>query len=120
MYQWCAFCPFPFFHVSVFHRRQLGLLGANATGATEVLPPGGGGGDGDGDGGDGGGGGGGGHSGPHAFRFVVAAADPGVPGLAWLDTEGRARGTVFMRYVLPEGPMPAPACRVVDVGALEL
>jgi hypothetical protein len=51
---------------------------------------------------------------------VVAAADPGVPGLAWLDTEGRARGTVFMRYVLPEGPMPAPACRVVDVGALEL
>jgi hypothetical protein len=34
--------------VPVFHRRQLGLLGANAAAATEVLSPGGGGGGGGG------------------------------------------------------------------------
>ncbi len=35
-----------------------------------------------------------------SFRIVIAHRDPGVPN--WLDTEGRAFGMVFWRFLLPE------------------
>ncbi len=47
-----------------------------------------------------------------SFRMVVAHRDPGVAN--WLDTEGRAFGLVFWRYLLPDGPIETPVARVVD------
>jgi hypothetical protein len=34
-----------------------------------------------------------------SFEIVVAHSDPGVPN--WLDTEGRATGTMYWRYIFP-------------------
>lgn len=49
------------------------------------------------------------------FTVVVAHRDPGVPN--WLDTEGRAFGLVFWRYLLPEGPIDRPEVEVVQLPA---
>jgi hypothetical protein len=49
-----------------------------------------------------------------SFRIVIAHRDPGVPN--WLDTEGRAFGLVFWRFMLPEGPIETPAAVVMPVG----
>ena len=46
-----------------------------------------------------------------SFRVVIAHKDPGVPN--WLDSEGRAFGLVFWRYMLPEGEIETPQARVV-------
>ena len=46
-----------------------------------------------------------------SFRVVIAHKDPGVPN--WLDSEGRAFGLVFWRYMLPEAEIETPSARVV-------
>jgi hypothetical protein len=52
-----------------------------------------------------------------SVRMVVAAADPRLPGVTWLDTEGHREGTMTLRWLLAEtNPVPQP--RVVPVGAL--
>jgi len=45
------------------------------------------------------------------FRMVVAHRDPGTAN--WLDTEGHREGTLFWRFLLPEGEIERPSCRVV-------
>ena len=45
------------------------------------------------------------------FRFLVAHRDPGVEN--WLDTEGHGFGTLYWRFLLPEGEIEQPVCRVV-------
>jgi len=47
---------------------------------------------------------------------VIAGVDPGVPN--WLDTEGRAFGLVFFRYMLPEGEIETPRAELVPIGSL--
>ena len=52
------------------------------------------------------------------FRFAVAHRDPGVAN--WLDTEGHRVGTLYWRFLLSEGEIEQPVCRVVkhaDVAA---
>ena len=46
-----------------------------------------------------------------SFRMVLAHRDPGVPN--WIDTEGRAFGMVFWRFMLPEGEIETPKAEVV-------
>lgn len=46
-----------------------------------------------------------------SFRMVLAHRDPGVPN--WLDSEGRAFGMVFWRYMLPQGEIETPVAEVV-------
>jgi hypothetical protein len=50
------------------------------------------------------------------YRIVVAGRDPGVPD--WLDTAGRRSGTIYWRFMLPEGDPPTPTTRVVPVAEL--
>lgn len=50
------------------------------------------------------------------FRMVLAHRDPGVPN--WLDTEGRAFGIVFWRFMLPEGEIETPSATVVPFADL--
>ena len=47
------------------------------------------------------------------FTFVVAHRDPGVPN--WLDTEGRAMGNLYWRYLLSTGDIERPVCEVVSI-----
>jgi hypothetical protein len=47
------------------------------------------------------------------FRIVLAHRDPGVAN--WLDTEGRPSGTVYWRFMLPEGDVPTPVARVIPL-----
>jgi len=51
-----------------------------------------------------------------SFRVVIAHRDPGVPN--WLDSEGRALGVVFWRFMLPEGEIETPQARVVELREL--
>jgi len=50
------------------------------------------------------------------YRIVLAARDPGVPN--WLDTQGRPSGSVYWRFILPEGEVDRPATKVVKIDAL--
>jgi hypothetical protein len=50
------------------------------------------------------------------FRIVIAHEDPGLPN--WLDTEGRAFGLVFFRYMLPEGEIETPRAELVPLDSL--
>lgn len=50
------------------------------------------------------------------FRFVVAHRDPGVEN--WIDTEGHAFGTLYWRFLLPEGDIEQPRCEVVPLAEL--
>jgi hypothetical protein len=45
------------------------------------------------------------------FRFVVAHNNPGVDN--WIDTEGHGMGTLYWRFLLPEGDIEQPVCKVV-------
>jgi len=45
------------------------------------------------------------------FTFVVAHSDPGI--LNWIDPEGHFAGTLYWRFLLPEGDIEQPQCRVV-------
>lgn len=51
-----------------------------------------------------------------SFRVVIAHRDPGVPN--WLDTEGHGLGTIFWRFVLPDAPPEAIACKVMKLAEL--
>jgi len=51
-----------------------------------------------------------------AYRIVVAHRDPGVPN--WLDTSGRRNGTIYWRFLLPDGDPPTPTTRVVPLAEL--
>lgn len=53
------------------------------------------------------------------FRFVLAAHDPHVDGLDWLDTEGRAFGLFVMRFLLPQGEPELPDVRRVRLAELD-
>jgi hypothetical protein len=46
-----------------------------------------------------------------SYRLIVAHRDPGVPN--WLDTEGRASGIMYWRFLLASSEVPAPRARVV-------
>jgi hypothetical protein len=52
-----------------------------------------------------------------SFRMILAHSDPGLPN--WIDTEGRALGTVFWRFFLPEGPIETPEATVVRFADLK-
>ena len=45
------------------------------------------------------------------FRILIAHQDPGYKD--WLDTEGRAYGTVYCRFLLAEGEIETPKCTVL-------
>lgn len=47
------------------------------------------------------------------YRMVIAHEDPGVPN--WLDTGGRASGTIYWRFLLPTAPVLAPQTELVDL-----
>jgi hypothetical protein len=47
------------------------------------------------------------------YRIVIAQRDPGVAN--WLDTAGHAEGTIFWRFLLPEGAPETPVCTVVPL-----
>jgi hypothetical protein len=51
-----------------------------------------------------------------SFRMVIAHRDPGVPN--WIDTEGRPRGFIFWRFLLPEGAIEPVRTEVVKLGSL--
>ena len=51
------------------------------------------------------------------FRFVVAHENPGVAN--WIDTEGHAFGTLYWRFLLPEGDIEQPRCEVVSLASLQ-
>lgn len=50
------------------------------------------------------------------YRIVLAARDPGVAN--WLDTGSRESGMMYWRFLLPEEPIAAPQCRLVDIDSL--
>ncbi len=52
-----------------------------------------------------------------SFRIVIAHENPGVKN--WLDTEGRALGMVFWRYMLVEGDVVTPQAEVVKIASLK-
>lgn len=51
-----------------------------------------------------------------SYRIVIAATDPGVPN--WIDNEGRFVGTVFWRFLLPEGDIEPFKTSVVPTASL--
>lgn len=51
-----------------------------------------------------------------SFRMILAHQDPGLPN--WLDTEGRASGSIFWRFFLPEGEVETPQVEVVPFASL--
>lgn len=48
-----------------------------------------------------------------SFKLALAARDPGVPN--WLDSEGRASGSIFWRFQLPEEPIAKLTTAVVPL-----
>lgn len=53
------------------------------------------------------------------FHFVVAPTDPGVPN--WIDTQGRTRGLLFLRWQGLPGPLPTglyPTGRLVALSSV--
>ena len=50
------------------------------------------------------------------FRFVVAHENPGVAN--WIDTEGHGFGTLYWRFLLPEGDIEQPRCEVVSLASV--
>lgn len=54
-----------------------------------------------------------------SVRFVVAARDPGVPGVNWLDTGGRHRGFVTLRWI-DHAEAPPFAAQVLPLRAVAL
>jgi hypothetical protein len=52
-----------------------------------------------------------------SYRIVIAHKDPGVPN--WLGTEGRPNGTIYWRFLLPEGELETPKTSVVAFADLK-
>jgi hypothetical protein len=46
-----------------------------------------------------------------SFKIILAHVDPGLPN--WVDTMGRGGGTIFFRFLLPEGKVKRPVATVV-------
>lgn len=46
-----------------------------------------------------------------SWTFVLAHQDPGTPN--WIDTEGHMVGSLYFRYLLSDGDIEQPRCRVV-------
>lgn len=46
-----------------------------------------------------------------SFKIILAHEDPGLPN--WLDTAGRTSGSMFWRFMLPEGEIVTPKIEVV-------
>lgn len=58
------------------------------------------------------------HTAGGAYRFVLAARDPGIAGYDWLDTEGRNFGVFVMRFLQPCGTPELPSVRSVPIADL--
>jgi hypothetical protein len=55
------------------------------------------------------------------YAIVLSHTDPGRPSeYDWLDTMGRSGGTVFWRFLLPEGNVTKPQATVVKLSSLSL
>jgi hypothetical protein len=52
------------------------------------------------------------------YRIAVGAANPQLSGVDWISTEGRTRGTLFWRFVLPTEEIATPRCTVMNISAL--
>ena len=50
------------------------------------------------------------------FRVIVAHADPGLPN--WLETQGRASGLIYWRFIFPDEPIQPLLSRVVPLASL--
>lgn len=50
------------------------------------------------------------------YRIVIAHEDPGVAN--WLDTGGRASGSIYWRFLLPTTPVPTPQTELIDLREL--
>ena len=52
-----------------------------------------------------------------SFKILLSKSKPeSLPNdVDWLDCEGRASGTVFFRFLLPDGEVVRPVARVVEV-----
>ena len=55
------------------------------------------------------------------YRVICSMRDPRPEGSTdnWLDTEEHGRGTIFWRFLLPEGTPEKPECQVVPLSTLE-
>ena len=51
-----------------------------------------------------------------SFRMIVAHSDPGLPN--WLDTQGRAFGLIYWRFIFPDEPIQPIASKVVPLASL--
>lgn len=51
-----------------------------------------------------------------SYRLILAHRDPGLPN--WLDTEGRASGIMYWRFLLAAGEVPTPRTRVVKFAGI--
>ncbi|MFK8018643.1 MAG: DUF1214 domain-containing protein [Pseudomonadales bacterium] len=51
-----------------------------------------------------------------SWTFVLAHEDPGVAN--WIDTEGHMVGSLYFRYLMSEGEIEQPRCRVVALADL--
>ena len=52
------------------------------------------------------------------FTFVVSPRKPGPRHPNWIDTEGQTFGTLYWRFLLPEGDIERPVTRVVPLAEL--
>ena len=53
-----------------------------------------------------------------SFRMIIAHENPGIQN--WIDTEGKAFGLVFWRYMLAEGDIDTPQAEVVKFSDLQV
>lgn len=53
-----------------------------------------------------------------SVRIVVAARDPGLPGVQWISTAGHVEGVWQFRWYRLDGPPPCPEPRIVPFGAV--
>jgi len=52
------------------------------------------------------------------FEFVVSPTNPGPKVANWIDTEGQHFGSLYWRFLLPEGDIEKPVTRVVSLSEL--
>lgn len=52
------------------------------------------------------------------FTFVVSPTNPGPKVANWIDTEGQYFGSLYWRFLLPEGDIEKPVTRVVPLSEL--
>ena len=52
------------------------------------------------------------------FSFVVSPKNPGPKVANWIDTEGQLFGSLYWRFLLPEGDIEKPVTRLVPLSEL--